>query len=230
MSQSFYDRILAGGFCAFRTDLKSLVDVFFEWQNKIVLSSVPDKVVVEELSEAPSQLLEIINPLVSPVITKWLFLEVGDGWILAVDNGRGGTDAGIAPILSRKCECLALRVLSVCHTFSAKNGSGRYGAEIFESYLNGRETRVIYCANDGGRWKFGQSGRPYSIENLIQYDQKSIRRRFTREGLMNILRHLDIHFEELKENSINKIDAILVRRIGISFNDYKEYDEHFGEG
>ncbi|UVH58936.1 hypothetical protein NWF24_05880 [Variovorax paradoxus] len=229
MSQSFYDRILVGGFCAFKTDLKLLAEVFSEWQNNVVLSSVPDKVVIEKLSGAPSQLLDIINPLVSPVITKWLFLEIGNGWILAVDNGRGGTDAGIAPILSRKCECLAIRVLSVLHTFNAKNGSGRYGAEIFESYLNGDETRVIYCANDGGKWKFGQSGVPYSIEDVSRYSQKPIRERFTQKELQVILQHLDVHADRLRENTTSHTVGFLVTRIGPAFGEYKEYSERFGE-
>lgn len=229
MTRSFNDRILVGGFCAFKADLASIAKTFTEWQNKQVLASVEEKVTLESLSGMPSQLLDLAGPLVSPVPTKWLFLGVNSNWTVVIDNGKTGTDAGIAPVLSKKHACLSVRGLSIPHTFNVKLNSGRYGAEIFESYLNGVENRIVYCVNDGGRWKFGQNGEPYAIEDVTLYDRKLTRERFTRKELLAILQFLQIPIHLSGESLAEKIPGLLAKRSESSFEGHKEYIEFFGE-
>ena len=52
--------------------------------------------------------------------------------------------------------------------------------------------RCIAASNDGGRWVFDQSGEPYEFENLAAYKSKRKRERFTRELLLEYLRHFGI--------------------------------------
>jgi hypothetical protein len=184
--------VISSGFCAFKGSREVIGRVFSEWQNSI-LQPLGASVVQRDVRGTPDELISTIFPLVSPVRTKHLFLELGSDWVVVVDNGYRGTDASLAPVLSRKCKCLAVRVVSKPHTFVKATGKGNYGAEIFESYEAGNALRTVFCANDGGKWKFGQTGPPYEVENLNNYSLKTVRERMKRTDLTVLLNYLGVN-------------------------------------
>ena len=63
--------------------------------------------------------------------------------------------------------------------------------------LDGSHDRSVYTANDGGKWKFGQSGEPYPFEEVEAYSVKRVSNRFTPEMLGRYLGHLGVRpFDE----------------------------------
>ncbi len=75
----------------------------------------------------------------------------------------------------------------------AVNPSGQvtqYRATILEYYANGIERRHVFVANDGGKWKFGESGEPFPFENTEVYKVRSIKDRFTNAMLLEYLKKL----------------------------------------
>jgi hypothetical protein len=117
-----------------------------------------------------------------------------------IDNGWRGTDPVSAmSVLSKKLNCPAIRVMYVPHTMPSKvtrDTVGNYGAIIFTVYAAegsfNSYRRTIYVANDVGKWKFGQSGEPYSFEDLSLYTTKKIRDRFKLETLKEYLKNLGL--------------------------------------
>lgn len=215
--------LISSGFCAFRARHTDIVHAFTEWQTAI-LAPLGDSVVSAKLSGNADSLVSALYPLVSPVRTRNLFMDGGDGWIVALDNGFRGTDAGVAPVLSRRCECQSVRAVSLAHTMKPKEGVGVYGAEIFESYECGTRVRTIFCANDGGRWKFGQSGTPYPVEDLSRYTRRAVRERFTHTELVALLKHLQIRAFEpdwYLQSGVGR--ATLVSRVGELPANYREH-------
>jgi len=68
----------------------------------------------------------------------------------------------------------------------------QYRATILEYYSNGVEQRHIFVANDGGKWKFGESGTPFQFENTAAYKVRSIKERFTNAMLLGYLKELGV--------------------------------------
>jgi hypothetical protein len=181
---------------------------------------VSQKVEAGDLEQAVSR----IFPLVSPTKTKYLLVEFGSEWVVVVDNGIQGTDASLAPVLSGKASCLGVRVLSRPHTYDRKTGKGAYGAEIFESFRNGNAERIIFCANDGGKWTFGQSGSPYPVENVRNYSSHIVSARFGRPDLSRILDHLGINLlGPNSSRSAGTVRALLCSREGQLPLNYREH-------
>ena len=91
---------------------------------------------------------------------------------------------------------------------------GSYGANILEVYNEQGVQRTIYCANDGGKWKFGQSGDPFDFENLQQYLVRRTSEKFTEEMLHSYLVHLAV--DGLDDNAYKKGDGVgvLISRRG----------------
>ena len=195
MSESAFIKYIESGFCVFKAPIELLTNALLDWQNT-VLKPYGANLTSTCASGSIDDLIVEMTPRVSPVRTKIMSISCKNGWVMVLDNGLHGTDAGLAKVLSRKCGCISLRVVSK-PDIAFLEGCGSFGAEIFESFDHGVPVRTIYCANDGGKWKFGQSGTPYPFENTHIYDNKKIKDRFTHEGIVNILAHLNIHaFDE----------------------------------
>lgn len=204
---------LSSGFCAVKESREVVEGTFARWQNSI-LKPLGAAVTSQDMSGSPSELISALFPLVSPVYTKLLFFEAGNGWVIIFDNGYRGTDASVAWVLSDMCKCLAVRVTSQPHTFSKISGEGHYGAEIFEAYEAGAERRIVYCANDGGKWKFGQSGTPYPVENVDNYGANPIRKRFSHADLVGILNFLGVNVFDSAVLGGSRVAGTLYTRTG----------------
>lgn len=109
-----------------------------------------------------------------------------------LNNGRSGTDVGMIPsIATRKLDCLAVRAVAI------DDQADRYGATILEVYDPAvdnllRCRRTISAANDGGKWRFDQSGDPFLFEDTGALCNRRIRDRFTPLMLHNYLDQLDV--------------------------------------
>jgi hypothetical protein len=113
-----------------------------------------------------------------------------DGWCALLSNGPGGTDVGMLPSLAaRKLGARGVRAVA---------SGGKYPATMLEVYEPDcredvlRCRRTIYAVNDGGPWRFGESGDRWSFESAEAFLQPRIRDRFTPQLLRDYLRNLGI--------------------------------------
>lgn len=132
-------------------------------------------------------------PRTSPIATKYLFWPVNESWTLYFDNSAGGTDAAPLSVLSSHLHTNSIRVVMAEQLVDTVTKQiEQYGATIFEYYVDGADRRHIFAANDGGKWKFGQSGAPFAFEDIDAYKERSVQKRFTPEMLLTYLRSLGI--------------------------------------
>lgn len=126
--------------------------------------------------ETIASLLELI-PAGGPV-SKYLVLGVS-GWAAMFSNGPRGTDVGVLP--SRAARDLG--VISIRATAVDPDGDS-FAAAILEVY-DQRSTdpqlclRSVFVANDGGRWRFGESGDRFQFEDVERYARRAIRDRLS---------------------------------------------------
>jgi hypothetical protein len=218
----FLNRV-SSGFCAFKASQDVVVAEFLNWQ-KTILLPLEASLEARHISGPLCDIIEEISPLVSPVRTKNIFIQTKSDWVLSLDNGWLGTDAGLAAVLSRKCACAAVRVVSQPHTLG-RDGQGSYGAEIFEMFEGGSSRRMIFCANDGGKWKFGQNGSPYAFEDVSLFTNKSVRDRFTHKMLLSYLEQFHIHaFEPTWYLANGEASGVIVTRVGNPPANYREHE------
>ncbi|GAB2570310.1 hypothetical protein [Kribbella endophytica] len=124
-------------------------------------------------------------------ITRYAFVDLA-GWTLMLNNGPNGTDVGLMPSLAaRELRCRAIRAVCV-----PDEGPG-YPARILEVYGPDTESplaleRSVVAADDGGRWVFEASGRPYEFEDGDSRHRRHKRDRFTCEMLHRYLRALGV--------------------------------------
>jgi hypothetical protein len=201
---------------------------FQHWQNSL-LAGRNIELQHESIEGSIESMLQRLAPLTSPVPTKFLFIPTASCWTAFVSNSWRGTDAsGSMSVLAKLLDCTALRVLCVNHTLPTKvtkEARGQYGATIFEVYsVDGSVRRTIYAANDGGKWKFGQSGEPFNFENQSAYKTTKVRDRFTQEMLKQNLAGLGLFpFEKNWYLPPNDPAAILVTRHGERVQGYTEH-------
>jgi hypothetical protein len=134
-----------------------------------------------EAGPAPTDdLATLVEPL-RPVgrISRYLLVPL-DGWTAVLNDARLGTDLGMIPSLAaRKLGRRAIRAVA------AAGGDGRYPATILEVYDPEaddnplRSRRTLFAANDGGTWRFGESGERFDFEEPEAYGLRRIRDRFT---------------------------------------------------
>jgi hypothetical protein len=170
--------------------------MFVAWENE-VLARYGLSVSAQPLTGSLDDAVQRLFPLTLPVRTRFLFLSTESSWTAFLDNGIHGTDAsGAMRVLGQRLHCQAMRVTCTRDTMPrpvTRTSKGSFGAVIWELYAeNGDTRRSIFSANDGGTWKFGQSGEPFEFEQLTQYKRKRIRERFTEGLLEEYLRHFGI--------------------------------------
>lgn len=201
---------------------------FLNW-NEEIFAGHEVQFQTQQVSGQIEEVLMNLSPLTSPLPTKYLFIPTASPWTAFVDNGWRGTDPVSAmSVLAEKLACAAMRVTYVEHTMPSKvtkDTLGEYGATILEVYAaDGSCRRTIYAANDGGKWKFGQSGEPYPFENLTLYTAKKVRNRFKLETLIEYLAKLGLSpFDRSWFLPPHNPTATLVTKIGATMFDHKEY-------
>lgn len=181
-----------------RCDLDTAVNAFLGWQEGIFQPlgwTVSSEAGDLPASEATTKLL----PRATAPITRHLFVETGSDWIAYFDNGPNGTDAGSAvPFLSNKLAVVGVRIVSTDrpHAGGAKpswlSQTSEYPACIFEFFdSSNAASRVMFSANDGGKWKHMSYGQPLrGIEQELALVDKE--HPFSDERLRSVLHALGI--------------------------------------
>jgi hypothetical protein len=163
--------------------------------------------------------LRKLLPLTIPIRTRFAFVPTQSAWTAYFDNGKQGTDAaGLVKVLAEKLNCRGIRTVLTPNTMPSKPSRetlGRYGATMLEVYGPDRKPiRIIYAANDGGKWVFGESGASFAFEEVERYKAKKIRDRFTGEMLDNYLKHLGIAAFDENFYAPSNTGSILARKHG----------------
>jgi hypothetical protein len=172
------------------------VKAFLAWQQPIG-EQYGFHLTNEPLRGPIQRALECMLPLVAPVRTKHLFITTRSDWSAFFDNGATGTDAASTmAVLARRIGAPAIRATCAPQSLPARpkrDSSGLWGANIVEVFdERGATRRSIFCANDGGKWKFGQTGVPLPFESVEKYEAKLIRDRFGEADLRSFLNHISI--------------------------------------
>jgi hypothetical protein len=143
-----------------------------------------------EITSSFEDALQSLLPL-SYMMPRELFVQAKSGWVAFFRNGLKGADP-FGP-MSYLAKLLHVESMRVCST--AKDVM--YPATIWELYgpedtafLNYR--RAITAANDGGRWVFLEAGDRFPFERVEAYTLKRKRDRFTRDMLIDYLRHFQV--------------------------------------
>jgi hypothetical protein len=139
-------------------------------------------------------LVEQLRPGRGRRLSRYLLLPL-DGWTAMLNDASLGTDLGVLPSLAaRRLGCRAMRAVAAR---PGQHGTG-YPATILEVYdpaATGhplRARRTISAADDGGTWRFDQSGEPFPFEDEQAYTRPLIGDRFTPELLERYLEQLGI--------------------------------------
>lgn len=179
-----------------RCDQQELVDAFQDWQSKI-FHPLGWRLRTARRTGLDDGLAELAIRAIAP-ITKHLFVGAGNGWVAYFDNGPHGTDAAaVLPQLALRTKSVAVRFVCA-EKFpderwpSFLKESRGYPARIFECFNESDNAgRVIFSANDGGRWKHSQYGDQLGDEDeLIGIVDKG--NPFTSEKLERLLSSLGI--------------------------------------
>lgn len=116
------------------------------------------------------------------------------GWTAFFQSGISGSDP--FPAMSQLAEQLEVRAMRVC----ALPLSAKWPAVIWEVYapaaLGGEPPlgyrRAIACSNDGGKWRFSNTGAPFDFEIVSAYQAPNKRDRFTIKLLASYLREFGL--------------------------------------
>lgn len=132
-----------------------------------------------------------------------------EGWTAVVNDGPFGTDLGLMPTrAAEELECLAVR--AVAGLSSERDFEGTI-LEVYDPAVKDnpfRCRRSIYAADDGGTWRFGESGQAFTFEDVDAYRGRQIRARFTPQMLERYLLELGIPVDREPET----VTAVLVER------------------
>jgi len=180
--------------------LSNVVEEHLKWQREIyneISKNTGIHIETRSIRGGLKDALEALLPLVSIGHSRMVFVPTASEWTAYFDNNWRGTDP-VAPmrVLAKRLICEGMRVTAVHHHMPKKveaNKRRAYGAAILEVYdSHGNDHRTVYAANDGGRWVFGQSGKPYSFEHISAYSAQRTRDRFTIDMLEGYLKELGL--------------------------------------
>jgi hypothetical protein len=135
---------------------------------------------------------------------RWVLIPTKSNWTACFDNSwKGGDATPYLRALTNKFKYRGLRMLAEPTTIRGANKEhGRWGGLIMTIYgpektdwLN--VVRTLSLINEGGRWKFHQSGTPMPFEKLEQYQAKRTKERLTETLFREYLAALELHpFDE----------------------------------
>ena len=163
------------------------IEVFVQWQESL------GKTCSIRTATSLEGTLEMLPPL-SAEKRRCVFIPTKSSWTGFFQSGVAGSDP--FPAMSELSRRLQTRGMRVCSTRT----NAKYPATIWELYapekLGGSPPllyrRSICAANDGGRWRFDQSGEPFPFEDTSRYVRPRKRDRFDREILAEYLAHFDV--------------------------------------
>ena len=200
-------------------DIETAAKAFCLWQNEI-LEQHGMRVELTDLPGNLDSVLLHLLPLTRPIACRAVFVPTQGRWTAYFDNGARGTDAASSmAVLARRLNCRGLRVVCVPNTMPrhlTRDSRGRFGATILECYgSQAVPLRTIYAANDGGKWRFGESGDRFPFEEIESYQSKRISNRFTCEILDRYLKHLGVAaFDEAFYATTDLRRSIMIRKLG----------------
>jgi hypothetical protein len=182
-----------------RSSPERAAHAFQTWQQPILVPHGLSFSKPEPQSGLLDDALRQLLPLTMPGMLRVLFWPVDRDWTVYFDNSGIGTEAAtVMPVLSERLKVDAIRVGMSDEVRDSSTGQiVRYAATIFEYYSLGAARRVVFAANDGGRWKFDATGEPFLFEDLQQYTAKAIRDRFTQDMLRLYLGELGISLDDV---------------------------------
>ncbi|MEX0139513.1 hypothetical protein MRBLMS1_000267 [Massilia sp. LMS1-1-1.1] len=216
---------LSSSFGLVQSSAKVVAESFLAWQQEILRQwGFELKLGVRQgkLSDA----LNALYPLTAPIVTKYLFWPLNENWTLYFDNGVNGTDAGPPSVLSSRLGVDAMRVVMADEIVNPSSGQvTQYRATILEYFSKGVEQRHVFVANDGGKWKFGESGAPFPFENTAAYKVRSIRDRFTNVMLNGYLKELGVDLSNSHFSVIEHGLGYLLEKHGKMPASYKEFKD-----
>lgn len=197
-----------------RCPIETVAAKYSEWLREILH---PDLVTATNVANGPVSALRQLLPLTSPVSVRSLWMATTTGWSVYLDNARRGTDAGsVVSVMSRMCGAVGVRAVAQSLGFEATI------LEVFGE--TGAARRSIFAANDGGRWKFGQTGEPLPFEDLAAYARRPLRSRFTQDMLRVYLAKLEIHAFQSEWYVCERSNpAILVERSASRIQGLREF-------
>lgn len=199
-------------------DIKSVCAAYESWETEI-LRQFEMRIELESVEGNLESVIRKLFPLTTPIRTRLAFIPTQSAWTAYFDNGPQGTDAaGLVNVLAQKLNCRGIRAVLVPNTMPSKpskEAHGRYGATMLEVYGSDRKPiRIIYAANDGGKWVFGESGVPFPFEEMAKYNEKKIRDKFTGEMLCGYLKNLGISAFDETFYAPSNTGSTLVKKLG----------------
>ena len=170
--------------------------------------SLAPPVSVEPLDESFEEALAQLDPLEVGSRSRALLVEQDDGWTAYFDCLATGTDPVSAIGYLAQVNRTAGVSVTTIRPSRVRSGSiqfGLYGpaATDFLNHVRG----VAVARDDGGRWRFIESGTPQEFERLDAYRLPRVEERFTSEMLHEYCRALG--FRPYEASAYGK--SILVR-------------------
>lgn len=151
-----------------------------------------------EITPVPFLSFDDIMTLLQPMTSrasKWLFVPVGQNITALFSNCWTGLDPSPISALSVKhCKTKGIRMTMVKHGHRGK----KYDSRIIEVFSADGEKpfrieRSVFCSNDGGKWKFGSTGKLYPFENKSNYERKIIKDRFSDDDVWAFMNYFKIN-------------------------------------
>ena len=217
---------LTASFGAIQCEPEVAAEAYVRWQAPI-LAPHGMQLTVKAQRGSLDAALKMLLPLTAPIATRFVFAPLESEWTLFVDNSILGTDASSAMrVLAQRAGVRAVRV--TCKEDRPKNGdesiSEQFGARIVEVYVpDGSVQRSVFAANDGGRWKFGETGERLPFERPGEYEAKRVKERFTESALLHFLCGLGIADRERGICTRSEGTSTLVQKMGALPASLREY-------
>lgn len=213
----------ASSFGLIQSPVQMVAESFLAWQRGILREWGFGMDMVEYRGSI-GDALNALYPRTAPIVTKYLFWPLDENWTLYFDNGINGTDAGPPSVLSSRLSVDAIRVVMADEAVNPASGQvTQYRVTILECYVNGIERRHVFVANDGGKWKFGESGEPFPFENTEMYKVRSVKDRFTNAMLLEYLGKLGPNLTSGNSPLAENGPGYLLTKNGKMPATYKEY-------
>ncbi|QDQ25893.1 hypothetical protein FNU76_05745 [Chitinimonas arctica] len=189
---------LSASFGLIKCPCKIAADEFLLWQ-QVILKEWGFAIKAQALEGGAVDVVRALSPRTAPISTRYVFWTLNEKWTLYFDNGANGTDAASPmSVLSSRLKVDSLRITMADEVKNPDSGQVmQYRASIFECYSEGVDRRHVFSANDGGKWKFGESGDPFEFEDVAAYKLKSIKDRLTNAMILSYLKRLDADFDAI---------------------------------
>ncbi|TDT46459.1 hypothetical protein CLV90_0509 [Maribacter spongiicola] len=126
-----------------------------------------------------------------------------DGWVAFFANYQDGLHT-TKWNLAKRYDRLVIDL-----TFSNKN-LAVYPAYLFQYYGGSDIERIIYSMNDGGPWKFYETGQVQDFENLEHYSKRIKNKRMNNDIILEYLSKIGISIDNSFFHS--EMDAIYFER------------------